>query len=88
MLIFGSNNGKELCKKIRIMKENEKPVTESKKDAYAVLRISDFRNFLTAKFCLTFASQMQYVIVGWQVYEYTKDAFSLGLIGLAEAIPL
>jgi MFS family permease len=30
---------------------------------------------------------MQAVIVGWQVYELTKDPFSLGLIGLAEAIP-
>jgi MFS family permease len=31
--------------------------------------------------------QMQSVIVGWQIYQITKDAFSLGLIGLAEAIP-
>jgi len=30
---------------------------------------------------------MQAVIVGWQVYQLTKDPFSLGLIGLAEAIP-
>jgi MFS family permease len=27
------------------------------------------------------------VVVGWQVYAYTKDPFSLGLIGIAEAIP-
>lgn len=30
---------------------------------------------------------MQGVIVGWQIYEYTHDPLSLGLIGLAEAIP-
>jgi len=30
---------------------------------------------------------MQYVIVGWQIYDLTKDEFALGLIGLAEAIP-
>jgi MFS family permease len=30
---------------------------------------------------------MQSVIVGWQVYKITHDAFSLGLIGLAEVIP-
>ena len=35
----------------------------------------------------TMAWQMQGVIVGWQVYEFTKDPFSLGLIGLCEAIP-
>jgi MFS family permease len=33
------------------------------------------------------ALQMQGVIVGWQVYEFTKDPFSLGLVGLCEAIP-
>lgn len=36
---------------------------------------------------MVLATQMQAVIVGWQVYEITKDPFSLGLIGLAEAIP-
>jgi MFS family permease len=30
---------------------------------------------------------MQAVIVGWQIYQLTKDPLSLGLIGLAEAIP-
>ena len=30
---------------------------------------------------------MQSIIVGWQVYQLTKDPLSLGLIGLAEAIP-
>ena len=56
-------------------------------DAYAVLRIKDFRMFILARFMLTFGIQMQSVIVGWQVYKITHDPFSLGLIGLAEAIP-
>ena len=56
-------------------------------DAYAVLRIKDFRMFILARFLLTFGIQMQSVIVGWQVYAITRDPFSLGLIGLAEAIP-
>jgi len=30
---------------------------------------------------------MQAVIFGWLIYSHTKDPFSLGLIGLAEAIP-
>jgi len=57
------------------------------KDAYASLRIKDYRKFVTARFLLTFAIQMQSVIVGWQIYELTHDALSLGLIGMAEAIP-
>jgi MFS family permease len=30
---------------------------------------------------------MQSIIVGWQVYQITKDPLALGLIGLAEALP-
>lgn len=58
-----------------------------KQDAYAVLKIRDFRLFVSARFMLTFAVQMQSVVVGWQVYEITRDVLSLGLIGLTEAIP-
>lgn len=54
---------------------------------YAVLRIRDFRTFISARFCVTLAIQMQAVVVGWQIYKLTKDPLSLGLIGLAEAVP-
>jgi MFS family permease len=62
-------------------------IQKGEHDAYAVLRIKDFRMFILARFLLTFGIQMQSVIVGWQVYKITHDPFSLGLIGLAEAIP-
>lgn len=39
------------------------------------------------RFFTTIAFQMQGLIVGWQVYEITKDPLALGLIGLAEALP-
>ena len=55
--------------------------------AYAVLRLPDFRFFMLARVCITVAIQIQAVVVGWQIYEITKDPLSLGLIGLAEAIP-
>ncbi|MBS1767261.1 MAG: MFS transporter [Acidobacteria bacterium] len=38
-------------------------------------------------FLLSLALQMQTTILGWQVYEITHTAWSLGLVGLAEAIP-
>ncbi len=60
---------------------------KDKPDAYAVLKFFDFRLFLSARFLLTFSIQMQSVVIAWQVYEITQDVFSLGLIGLAEAIP-
>lgn len=54
---------------------------------YVSLAIKDFRLFLSARTCITLAIQIQATIVGWQVYELTKDPLSLGLIGLAEALP-
>jgi MFS family permease len=36
---------------------------------------------------MTIATQIQAVVVSWQIYELTRDPFSLGLIGLAEAVP-
>ena len=54
---------------------------------YASLQIKDFRVFIFARLCITLAIQIQGTVVGWQVYELTKDPLSLGLIGLAEAIP-
>jgi MFS family permease len=56
-------------------------------DPYAALRIRDFVLFLSGRLFITLAIQIQAVVVGWQVYEITEDPLSLGLIGLAEAIP-
>jgi MFS family permease len=55
--------------------------------AYAALQSRDFRFFLSARTFIIVAIQIQMVVVGWQVYQITKDPFSLGLIGLVEAIP-
>jgi len=57
------------------------------RDAYAALRLKDFRLFVSSRFFITLAINLQAVVVGWQVYEITKDPLSLGLIGLAEALP-
>ncbi|MFI5164163.1 MAG: MFS transporter [Bacteroidia bacterium] len=56
-------------------------------DPFAAFKIKEFVWFIFARFNLIMGSQMQYVIVGWQIYSLTKDALSLGLIGLAEAVP-
>ncbi len=56
-------------------------------DPYASLRFREFRFFIWAKLLLTLALQMQAVIISWLVYEKTHDPLSLGIIGLAEAIP-
>lgn len=56
-------------------------------DPYAAVRIRDFRLFILSRLFITLAIQIQGVVVGWQIYELTHDPLSLGLIGLAEAIP-
>ena len=61
--------------------------TSTKEGAYAALKIPDFRLFVTSRFCITLAIQIQSVVVAWQVFEMTNDPLSLGLIGLAEAVP-
>ena len=62
-------------------------MNQEKHDPFAVLKIKDFQFFLTFRFFLTMAIQMQSVIVGWQVYSMTNNVIDLGLIGLMEAIP-
>ena len=54
---------------------------------YEPLRIPDFRKILLANGTLTVAREAQIVVIGWQVFELTRDPLTLGLIGLAEALP-
>jgi len=61
--------------------------TSIKKDPFVALRYKDFRSYLGMRFFFTFAYQMQAVILGFYIYQLTKSAFALGLIGLCEAIP-
>ncbi len=48
---------------------------------------TDFKKLMIARFFFTFAVQMQAIVLGWRMYELTKDALYLGLIGLTEAVP-
>jgi MFS family permease len=56
-------------------------------DPYAALRLPEFRRLLSARVCMTVATQIQGVVVSWQMFRLTNDPLALGLIGLAEAIP-
>lgn len=61
--------------------------TPQKHDPYAALRIRDFRFLVFGRFSNTIAFQILEVVIGWQIFALTKDPLSLGLVGLAEAIP-
>jgi len=47
----------------------------------------DFVLFQLARFLIVAAVEMQAVAVGWQVYDITKRALDLGLVGLAQFLP-
>ncbi|MEC7782016.1 MAG: MFS transporter [Bacteroidota bacterium] len=59
----------------------------AKNDPYAALRYREFNIFLMLRFAMVFAWSMQFVVIEWQVYSITKNALSLGIIGLMEVIP-
>jgi MFS family permease len=55
--------------------------------APATLWSTGYAYFLVNLAAATLAIQLQNTVVGYQIYELTKDPFALGLVGLAEAIP-
>ncbi len=59
-----------------------------KTESLEVFKIRDFRLFILLRLFLTLGIQMQFATIYLQIYyEYTKEEYVLGLIGLAEAIP-
>lgn len=46
-----------------------------------------FLRLLTYRVQMSLAYQSMAVVVGWHIYELTRDPWSLGLVGLAEVIP-
>jgi len=56
-------------------------------DPYGSLRFPEFRAYLGSMGLVFVATQIQSAVLGWQVYALTGDPLSLGLVGLAEALP-
>jgi MFS family permease len=57
-------------------------------DPIGALREPPFRRFVTGNFLALLGSQMQATAVGWDVYEVTGKTLDLGLVGLAQVIPV
>src|SRR5436305_15290445 len=56
-------------------------------DPYVSLRNTNFLWYVASLVAITLGTQIQATVVAWQVYELTKDPLSLGIVGLAEALP-
>src|SRR5262249_62419503 len=64
------------------------PDHESHHAGLAAFRYANFTLFTVARFFLVAALEMQSVAVGWQVYEITRRPLDLGLVGLAQFLPV
>ena len=56
-------------------------------DPFASVKIAEYRNLMIGRFCFIMALRMLGTLVGWWIYELTRDPLAIGLIGLAEVIP-
>src|SRR5215468_9579593 len=59
-----------------------------KRDAYAALRVRDFRLFLSGHLLSVLGVQMQTLAAGYQLYEKTNSKLALGMVGLVQIIPM
>ena len=71
----------------KITPDSAKASAGKKTDAYAALRVPDYRRFLAMRLMTTLTVQIMSVSVGYYVYELTNDPLMLGFIGLTEAVP-
>lgn len=57
-------------------------------DPFSSLRFKEYRYFIGARLTLTIGFQIQAIVINWMAYEHTRDPWTLGLMGLIEAIPI
>jgi MFS family permease len=48
----------------------------------------EYRLFVIARFCYTMALRMVTTVVAYQLFQLTKNSFSIGLLGLSEFVPV
>lgn len=67
---------------------DEAPVQRRYKNpALETIAIPEFRSFILGRFTFVMAIRMTATVIGWMIYQITKDPLALGLIGLSEVVP-
>ena len=64
-----------------------KPALAAKPSA-SIYRHPGFLAFISARLMAVFATQIQAVVVAWQVYDLTRDPLALAYVGLAQFLPM
>ena len=57
-------------------------------DPYAAFRIHDYRLYVVGWLVARMGTYIQSIAIAWEIYQRTGEALSLGLVGLAQALPL
>jgi MFS family permease len=71
-----------------ILEESVSHTPATPHDPYAALRYRDFRLYLLGWVVSVIGSQILEVAVGWDLYQRTGSAMTLGWVGLVSAIPI
>ncbi|GAA4735333.1 MFS transporter [Flavisolibacter ginsenosidimutans] len=58
------------------------------KRSLAPLNHTEFRIFIASRFFYTMALRMVATVVAYELFQLTKDSFSIGIVGLSEFIPV
>ena len=58
------------------------------KQSLAPLNHREFRLFVLCRFFYIMALRMVATVVAYQLFQITKDSFSIGIVGLSEFIPV
>lgn len=57
-------------------------------DATPLKESRDYRLLYAGQFVSAFGSAISYVVLPWQVYRLTKSTFAVGMLGVAEFVPM
>jgi MFS family permease len=68
-------------------KPTESTSAPQRHDPYAALRIPTYRAYMAGWFIALIGTRIQSVAIAWEMYQRTGEALSLGLVGLAQALP-
>lgn len=68
--------------------DSRPPASAAPHNPYAPLRDRNYRRFLAAGMVATVGGQMQSIAIGWELYDRTRSTTALGLVGLAQVLPV
>lgn len=67
--------------------QEDEIIADEKITAISALKYPEFKNYLSGRFLFIMGIRMIGTMIGWWIYELTKDPLALGFVGLAEVVP-